>query len=65
MFLICVLVQTKERAKKLEYWRMREKQIEEKKKEKNELLRRQSSLWVDESKLMEVVLEAVVGGPSR
>lgn len=44
---------------------MREKQIEEKKKEKNELLRRQSSLWVDESKLMEVVLEAVVGGPSR
>ncbi|KAK6122808.1 hypothetical protein DH2020_043451 [Rehmannia glutinosa] len=51
---------TKERAEKLEYWRMREKKIEEKKKEKNELLRRQSSLWVDESELDKKVFEAVV-----
>lgn len=41
----------KERAEKLEYWRMREKKFEEKKKEKNELLRRQSSLWVYESEI--------------
>ncbi|KAK6122875.1 hypothetical protein DH2020_043401 [Rehmannia glutinosa] len=51
---------TKERAEKLEYWRMREKKIEERKKEKNELLRRQSSLWVDESELDKKVFEAVV-----
>ncbi|GFP80681.1 hypothetical protein PHJA_000211400 [Phtheirospermum japonicum] len=50
----------KERAEKLEYWRMREKKIEEKKKEKNELLHRQSSIWVDESYLEKKVFEAVV-----
>ncbi|THG10383.1 hypothetical protein TEA_008455 [Camellia sinensis var. sinensis] len=36
----------KERTEKLEYWRMKEKKIEEKKKDKNELVRRQSSMWV-------------------
>ncbi|KAL8485175.1 hypothetical protein ACS0TY_027465 [Phlomoides rotata] len=41
----------KERAEKLEYWRMRERKFEEKKEEKNELLRRQSSLWVYESEI--------------
>ncbi|CAH9120903.1 unnamed protein product [Cuscuta epithymum] len=42
----------KERQEKLEYWKMREKKIEEKRKEKIELLRKKSSLWIDE-KLLE------------
>lgn len=50
----------KERAEKLEHWRMMEKTREEKKKEKNELLRRKSSMWVDENKLEEKLLEAIV-----
>ncbi|KAG8375989.1 hypothetical protein BUALT_Bualt09G0016400 [Buddleja alternifolia] len=52
----------KERAEKLEYWRMREKQVEEKKKEKNEVLRRQSSLWIDEDKLVTKALEITTVG---
>ncbi|KAL7081417.1 hypothetical protein ACP275_14G038200 [Erythranthe tilingii] len=51
---------SKERAEKLEYWRIREKKIEEKKKEKNELVRRQSSLWVDESELVNKALSSIV-----
>ncbi|CAA2969981.1 Hypothetical predicted protein [Olea europaea subsp. europaea] len=47
----------KERAKKLEYWRMRQMKIEEKK----ELLHRQSSVWVDELELEKKTLEAIVG----
>ncbi|KAL6503594.1 hypothetical protein OROGR_025517 [Orobanche gracilis] len=50
----------REKAEKLEYWRTREKKIEEKKKEKNELLRRQSSLWVDERDLEKKIENDVV-----
>ncbi|KAH6832641.1 hypothetical protein C2S53_006428 [Perilla frutescens var. hirtella] len=50
----------KERADKLEYWRMREKKIEEEKKEKKELLRRQSSKWIDESELLKTTMEYVL-----
>ncbi|KAL1548417.1 stress response protein NST1-like [Salvia divinorum] len=49
----------KERAEKLEYWRMREKKIEEQKKEKKELLRRQSSKWIDEPNLVKTAVNAV------
>ncbi|KAK9933155.1 hypothetical protein M0R45_020360 [Rubus argutus] len=50
----------KERAEKLENWKMKEMRREEKKKEKNELLRRQSSLWIEEPELEKKMLEAVV-----
>ncbi|XP_052206493.1 uncharacterized protein LOC127810921 [Diospyros lotus] len=50
----------KERAQKLEYWRMKQNQIEDKKKEKNEVLHRQSSMWVDEADLEKKILEAIV-----
>lgn len=50
----------KERAGKLEYWRTRTKQIEEKKMKKNELLRRQSSEWIDESALEKKIMEVMV-----
>lgn len=50
----------KERAEKLEHWKKMEKTREEKKKEKNELIRRQSSMWVDEKKLEEKLLDAIV-----
>ncbi|KAL2484167.1 hypothetical protein Fot_45611 [Forsythia ovata] len=50
----------KEKAEKLEYWRMREMKVSEKKKEKKELLHRQSSIWVDESELEKKTLEAIV-----
>lgn len=49
----------KERAEKLEYWRMREKKIEEQKKEKKELLRRQSSKWIEEHNLVKTAVNAV------
>lgn len=39
---------------------MMEKTREEKKKEKNELIRRQSSMWIDEKKLEEKLLDAIV-----
>lgn len=55
-----VNAQLKERAEKLENWRMKEMRREEKKKEKNELLRRQSSLWIEEPELEKKMLEAVV-----
>lgn len=50
----------KERADKLEYWRMREKKIEEAKIEKKQLVRKQSSKWVDESELQRATLEKLV-----
>ncbi|XP_059315738.1 stress response protein NST1-like [Lycium ferocissimum] len=50
----------KERQGKLEYWRMREKNFSEKKKEKQDLLRRQSSMWIDEKELEKKALEAIV-----
>ncbi|KAK4353966.1 hypothetical protein RND71_026160 [Anisodus tanguticus] len=50
----------KERQGKLEYWRMREKNFAEKKKEKSDLLRRQSSMWIDEKELEKKTLEAIV-----
>lgn len=53
-------MQLKERTEKLEYWRKREKLMLEKKKKKNELLRRQSSVWIDESEMEKKILEATV-----
>lgn len=50
----------KERAEKLEYWRMRTKQIKEKKEEKHELLRRKSSEWIDESVLEKKIFDTTV-----
>ncbi|WMV31386.1 hypothetical protein MTR67_024771 [Solanum verrucosum] len=54
------LIQLKERQEKLEYWRMREKNFSKKKKEKNDLLQRQSSMWIDEKELEKKTLEAIV-----
>lgn len=53
-------MQLKERAEKLENWRMKEKTRVEKKKEKNELLRRKSSLWIEESGLVKEILDVIV-----
>lgn len=53
----------KERQEKLEYWRMREKNFAKKKKEKNDLLRRQSSMWIDEKDLDQKILEAAIDNP--
>ncbi|ERN16257.1 hypothetical protein AMTRI_Chr01g105160 [Amborella trichopoda] len=50
----------KERAEKQANWRAKEERREEKKREKKELLRRQSSLWIDENDLEKRVLEAIV-----
>lgn len=55
-----VLMQLKEREEKLEYWRKREKLVQEKKEKKKEDLRRQSSMWIDENKLEARILEALV-----
>ena len=55
-----VQMQLKERAEKLENWRMKETKREERKKEKKELLHRKSSLWIDESELEKKILEAIV-----
>ncbi|XP_071709465.1 uncharacterized protein [Rutidosis leptorrhynchoides] len=49
----------KERAEKLEYHKKREQKFMEKKKEKNELLRRQSSIWIDENELGKRVNDAI------
>ncbi|XP_061348638.1 UPF0329 protein ECU05_1680/ECU11_0050 [Gastrolobium bilobum] len=50
----------KERAEKLENWKMKVKKHDEKKVEKKELLRRQSSMWVDETDLEKKILESIV-----
>lgn len=60
----CVLMQMKERADKLEYWRMREKKVEEAKIEMKQLLRRQSSMWVDESYVRRVTMDKLSGFPN-
>lgn len=59
LFLIFVN-QLKERAEKLENWRMKVKMHEDKKAEKNELLNRQSSMWIDEGNLEKKVVESMV-----
>jgi len=50
----------KERAEKLENWRMKVQMHEKKKEEKKELLRRQSSMWIDEKNLEKRILERMV-----
>lgn len=50
----------KERAAKLEYWRSRTGKIKERKKEKIELIRKQSSTWIEEDKLEKKILEVVI-----
>ncbi|RRT74261.1 hypothetical protein B296_00006974 [Ensete ventricosum] len=50
----------KERTQKLESWRTKEKLREEKKAEKNELLRRQSSEWIKDENFERKILEAIV-----
>ena len=54
-------MQLKERAEKIENWRMKQKIHEDKKKEVNELLHRQSSMWIEEHDLERKILEAMVG----
>ncbi|GJW06639.1 hypothetical protein Tco_0783991 [Tanacetum coccineum] len=49
----------KERAEKLEYHKKREQKFMEEKKEKNELLRRQSSIWIDENELEKKIQDAL------
>ncbi|KAF8391626.1 hypothetical protein HHK36_023932 [Tetracentron sinense] len=58
--LVALSTQLKERAENLENWRLKEKMREEKKSEKNELLRRKSSMWIDEPELEKKILEAIV-----
>uniref|UniRef100_A0A7N0UP41 Uncharacterized protein n=1 Tax=Kalanchoe fedtschenkoi TaxID=63787 RepID=A0A7N0UP41_KALFE len=50
----------KERAEKLDNWRMKEKQRKMKKKEKNDMLRAQSAAWIEESQLERKIMEAIV-----
>ncbi|KAI7726746.1 hypothetical protein M8C21_026651 [Ambrosia artemisiifolia] len=50
----------KERAEKLEYHKQREQKFMDKKKEKKELLRRESSAWVDENELEKRILDAIM-----
>lgn len=50
----------KERAEKLKNWRMKEKTRDAKNKEKRELIRRKSSLWIDEENLEKNILQAIV-----
>ncbi|KAL4578445.1 hypothetical protein LXL04_014568 [Taraxacum kok-saghyz] len=50
----------KERSEKLEYHKMREKKFMEKKKEKNDLLCRQSSIWIDEDDLEKKISNAIM-----
>ncbi|GMI70495.1 hypothetical protein like AT5G49210 [Hibiscus trionum] len=50
----------KERAEKLENWRMKQKLHENKKTEANELLRRRSSIWIEEHELEKKLLEVVM-----
>ncbi|KAK1577784.1 hypothetical protein Q3G72_024764 [Acer saccharum] len=50
----------KERAEKLENWRMKEKRREENKEEKNKLLRRKTSVWIEEEEMEKKILEALI-----
>lgn len=49
----------KERAEKLENWRMKVKMHEEKKAEKKELMHRQSSMWIDEENLEKKFMDSI------
>lgn len=60
MSLEILWLQLKERAEKLEYHKSRENRIMEKNNEKAQLLKRQSSLWIDEHQLEAKILEAIV-----
>ncbi|KAJ8622003.1 hypothetical protein MRB53_030532 [Persea americana] len=50
----------KERSEKLEFWKAREAMMEQKRIDKNELLRRQSSMWIDEKDLEKKIVKAFV-----
>ncbi|MCL7023355.1 hypothetical protein MKW94_013323 [Papaver nudicaule] len=50
----------KERAQHLESWRLKEKAKEEKKLEKEKELRKQSSVWIEETDMEKKILEAIV-----
>ncbi|OVA20046.1 hypothetical protein BVC80_1667g78 [Macleaya cordata] len=50
----------KERAQNLENWRLKEQMREEKKREKSDLLRKQSSKWIDVADLEKEILTAIV-----
>lgn len=50
----------KERAEKLEFWRMTGQRREGKKKEKEKLLRETSSLWIEPKELEKKITEALV-----
>jgi hypothetical protein len=52
--------QLKERAEKLEIWRMQTKKHEQKKAEKKELLHKRSSIWVDEAGLEKEITNVVI-----
>ena len=56
--------QLKERAEKLENWRMKVKTHDEKKTEKKELLRRQSSMWIDKADLEKRILDTMAAPTS-
>ncbi|XP_073134180.1 uncharacterized protein [Henckelia pumila] len=50
----------KERLEKLEYWKMREREVGERKREKKELVRRKSSMWIEESDLVKISMETFI-----
>lgn len=52
--------QLKERAEKLENWRVKVKMHEEKKAGKKELLHKQSSIWVDQADLEKEITNVVI-----
>ncbi|KAK8945975.1 hypothetical protein KSP40_PGU018501 [Platanthera guangdongensis] len=55
-----LFIYLKEKAEKLECWRKKEQLLEQKKAEKKELLRRQSSLWISEEKLESSISDAII-----
>ncbi|XP_021734180.1 mediator of RNA polymerase II transcription subunit 12-like [Chenopodium quinoa] len=55
----------KERTEKLEYWRMREKSIEEKKNNEKELIRRQSGKWIEEGQMEAMIMRTVIDHPKQ
>nr|GEX09665.1 hypothetical protein [Tanacetum cinerariifolium] len=60
-----VLLRLKEKVEKLEYHKKRQHKFMEKKKEKNELLRRQSSTWIDENEPEKKIQDAFYVVTSR
>lgn len=55
-----IFLQMKERAQNFESWRLKERAREEKKLEKVKELRKQSSVWIDETDMEKKILEAIV-----